>query len=662
MTTVRLYKDIGLDPSFKKTIDFTSKSAQSSWFTSKTYKQLENVNYNKPQNLLKIPNMDYSEAVSYTYCSLIDLDSSDLRTYYFFIESTAVVDSNTIQFQLTLDPIQTFMCEFEIGECMITRQHVDRWNSGDIPARITPTGEGIIADQINLISRPVAVSLNPYAIACIVFTSPKFELENTGAEIDFTNRIFYGVFPVDMENYSTRLPAKFGYNITVGDVTSSSGMLDGYYPSIDDIINGNLQDWLPLTAESQISFSISPICGCKITSGTYGTIICPDNLVGDYPTFSVKMSSAGAVIGRGEIEITSMEVMPLTTNLLAELTDCPVVQVFTAEQMKDNLATISSNILDGYWSLPVKPVDGNIANEQHEPALYMEPYISRSIMTGKGEVILDIPDIVVLSGETDINVKNIFTSSGIINMVSVGDYDPIYPERLPSIGSQNTHICPAIDIISDAWKTYVLTKRDTDRQMVTNESWRQGINNVLFMGYGGALVGSRSASGDRDSPDRRNQLLNTGVLRANAVAIPVAGATALIDAHYAWEAQMLKEKQIQNEPSILLNNGDGIQTLIDGTSNYKVVINRVDETNYNRAYNNFRKYGYLVNVFDKPNVRSRKYFNYILTNGAIITGSLNTDIKRALARIFDSGITIFHGDHTATLEYPDYENIERSLI
>lgn len=651
MTTVRLYKDIGLDPSFKKTIDFTSKSAQSSWFASKTYKQLENVNYNKPQNLLKIPNMDYSEAVSYTYCSLIDLDSSDLREYYFFIESTAVVDSNTVQFQLTLDPIQTFMCEFEIGECLVTREHVDRWNSGDVPARITPTGEGIIASQVEKYTSSLVVSGYDFAIVSLVFTSPKLKLGDW--DVEFKNRIFHGVFPVDIRNYSRRIPTAFSVSVARDGQEAQVATHSAYFPCINDIVTGNLNDWIPVASDSQLSMSISSICGCSITQSSNQYYVCRENLIGDIPQLVLDYST------QGEVNIETLEVLPLTTDITQD-TNIKVMQVFTPEQMLDNMAEITINYTNAM--LPEKPTDGATASSRYEPALYMEPFVTRSIMTKKGELLLNIPDIIMLNEELKFNCKNLFTSSGIVNVISVGNYEEDNPVRLSAMGSQTTHICPALDVISDAWKSYVLTRRDTDRQAVTNESWRQGINNVLFMGYGGALVGSRSASGSRDSPDRRNELLNSGTMKASAIAIPTAIAGSLIDAHYAWEAQMLKEKQIQNEPSILMQAGDSIQTIVNGMGQYTLVVTAVDDVNWDRAYEKFRKYGYTVNIYEKPNTRSRKYFNYVLTNGAVVTGALNTEIKRAIARIFDCGITIFHGDKTSTLEYPEYENIERSLI
>ena len=37
MAIVNFFKDIGLDPTFKKTIDFPTKAKQQEWFSSKQF-------------------------------------------------------------------------------------------------------------------------------------------------------------------------------------------------------------------------------------------------------------------------------------------------------------------------------------------------------------------------------------------------------------------------------------------------------------------------------------------------------------------------------------------------------------------------------------------------------------------------------------------------
>lgn len=338
------------------------------------------------------------------------------------------------------------------------------------------------------------------------------------------------------------------------------------------------------------------------------------------------------------------------------------------------------------WELPTQPTESSLKSPTHEPAMYKSPYMSRKLIKGDGTVVLEIPDI-------DIENKSIFgkqliTSNGITNIFVHGTNNV----KNISQGEMGLDNSVVLDVINDQWKTYMYTKRDTDRQIVTTMSWKQAIDNLFYMSYGGALVGSRSAGeeGYYNKPSREHflenrigkngrkyQVLNyrdnpgsltaTGkrVLGAVGLAAGASIVTSLVDAHAMWENQMLKEKQIRNEPTTALNIGDGIATVLSGYKNYFIIEQKVDQINYDRAFENFWKYGYWVNKFERPDIRSRKYFNYILTNGAIITGAINQDIRNAIASIFDAGVTIFHYDSedetTRNLEYTDKENIEVSL-
>ena len=53
-------------------------------------------------------------------------------------------------------------------------------------------------------------------------------------------------------------------------------------------------------------------------------------------------------------------------------------------------------------------------------------------------------------------------------------------------------------------------------------------------------------------------------------------------------------------------------------------------------------YGYAINKVEQPNLHSRQYWNFIQTQGAVITGNMPASSKDAIARIFDGGITFWH--------------------
>ena len=684
MTTVRLYKDIGLDPSFKKTIDFTSKTQQSNWFTSKTYKEIENVNYNKPQNLLKIPNMDYSEAVSYTYCSLIDLDSSDLRTYYFFVQSCAVVDSNTVQFQLVLDPIQTFMCEWELDECMVTRGHVDRWNTDGEVLRVTPNLESVTAFMNVKTDVKIQRELNsiPFALAVVAFTSNALEayLFETGTP---TDKLYYGIFPIwtgagASDRHITGVYGLVDY--TPADGYHNQRAVKCYYPSKNELISGQYLDGFNIATEDIVGVSILPAPAMILTRWTnsieveYKDFAGIDNITDiiditeneyvDFPSTAYTFGSYAPVIVDGEFTIsgTSRDI-----KYVRAISSSSSGNIGVLDRMMQIFEVTDSNILGIVKQVeptfPEKPASRTVtADPKYEPALFMEPYITRTITDGKGHPIVTIPDNVafrnVIVGEIPIYVSHFFDGSTITDLVSVETPDA----SIGTEGGQNASLCPSLYVVNDQWKTYALTQRDTDRQSVINNSIQQAIDNAIFMGYGGALVGSRSASGSRDSPDRRNQLLNSGARSAISIALGASVVTSLIDSHFAWQNQMIKETQIKNKPAGLLISGTGQSNLNDRFVNYHFIESEVDDVTYTKAYDNFRKYGYVLNYYTKLDIRSRVYYNYVLTNGAIIKGSLNQDIKNEISAILDNGITIYHGDYTSTLTMPDYENIERSLI
>lgn len=53
----------------------------------------------------------------------------------------------------------------------------------------------------------------------------------------------------------------------------------------------------------------------------------------------------------------------------------------------------------------------------------------------------------------------------------------------------------------------------------------------------------------------------------------------------------------------------------------------------------FSMYGYATNVVKLPNLTARPVWNYVKTNGCVITGSIPSDDANKICKIFDNGIT-----------------------
>lgn len=615
MTTVQLFGDIGLYANYKKTIDFSTISEQNAWFNSKQKTTIQNVIYNKPYNSLKL-NMQYGQAMQYSYARLLDLDTTG-RIYYFFISTVNVIDDATVEFILEPDVIQTYMTYWSLGESMVNRAHVDRWSASSTnPIRITPNN-----DSINAIYSEESNNIIGDAIS-----------HSQTDDVYYAYVIYYD---------STTTSIKIIWSPVLDNPNNT---VKWHYGQEDAKAFANISNY----ASNQIleSFSIDPESVMTIGVTPYNV-----NISG-----SISYNSTDNIFEY------------ITTDTPTEATGPgPVMSAFVDElwnpfHVDTWLRAIQTfDITD---VRPVKPTNNSASSDTYEPALFMRPYRMRSIASPNSIFNFDIPDNVLDESES-VSVMNLFnpTNSTIACVIGVeqGDMDTEdFMNEARNKGLMFQTMMDTVDVFSDRWLTYALTQQAQDRQILNNQAISNVLQGLIFGSYGGALVTSRGTGGkDRRSLGKMATRMVPGI----ALGGIASAGSALIDSHFAWENQLLEEQKIQNTAQNINigGNGGAVNTLY-GMSLPRFVVTKCDDTNYTRAYNNFRKYGYLINEFTSLNIKSRKYYNYILTNGACIEGAIPEDARDLISQIFDSGVTIFHGDYCDTLEYPTYENIERSLI
>ena len=732
MTDVKLVKDCGLYPSYKKIIDFTGTKSeiiqkQLAWINTFENDTFLDVNYNKFQNKLTLP-IDYTEALGYTYCVLTNITGTDDKPQFFFINDVANLTNGiedaepNVSFDLSLDPIMTFMGEWKLDECYINREHVDRWNEESKPIRITPNEEGVTAFARLLKESIIKEQYNGNDIVyiCIAFTSDKLytPLHYASDTVNPIDSLYYGVFPIytDLSKMSEPIYGIYGSaDVKFTDADSEYKLYVAPFPTLEEVINGVFMDSFDVTPEDIVSISILPNIAWNLNIHSLS-----QNMSVEVETFTgsktvslpitrttVPISVSEAVyIGSNPCFNTDYDIfIPTSTNniegkkyqtLIGSVTySFRLILAFKAEELIEATEYLSVDI-----TVPTKPTDGVNSSSDYEPALFMAPYMKRYLVDGKGQPYLDIPDYQIFENEENgvlnVGFRQLLDGSNSSSLYFIG-------ENISASGVEGSScIIPneTLYVVNDQWKTYNLTRKDSDRQMVINYAIKNAVDNLIYMSYGGALVGSRSAgeegylangyggyskvkyydgggTGAYASERGRTiyphgqtpgSLTATGRRVVGAIGL-AAGAsifTSLVDAHTAWANQLETEKQIQNKPAGLLQGGTGQSLIPDNLSNIRLVETKVDDIAFDRAYNNFRKYGYFINKFEKPNIQSRKYFNYILTNGAIVNGAINQSIRDVIASIFDAGVTIFHYDSgdttTRNLEYTDKENIEVSLI
>ena len=616
--TVSLFKDIGMDVTYKFVPLFTSKTIQRSWFMSKQH-DTYNCNYNKIQNLLYINDSQWGNFLEYTYALLDDVDDSG-RTYYAWVRNVALIDTETVAIELDIDPIQNRMCEWSIGESFVSREHVDRWN---------PNG---------YLKYYKANTDNPTALMNYQNANAQAPISSLNGTDVFYITIVYRKTVTSSENetvYVAEMPVAYD-----GVTKFQNSIGSEYYPMWYEVMDGSIIDTQNIDPANVLCIAITQFCPfiVNITSENrvYFTTADGTNFTG-YQRWQ-------------EITLTEQDI---TTVL-------DMFQEYT---------------LDITVSKATAPSDGDTASYLHEPKLYQSPYFKRYLVNGCGSVQMDIGDAVVRNADLELRYKAVISPSSqnlLFDFIEEGDTQEQQILSFSAgtlIGSSIISNVELADVYNDQWASYRLTSRNTDRQMVVNSAIANTITSTIGMGYGGALVGSRSASGSFDSDERRNQLLNSGARSAIAMASGAGVAMSIVDAGMAWENQLAKERGIQNSPMTVAQVGtNGIYNMLNNIGQFGFVELRCDDVTFQTAYDNYRKYGYEVSRFETPNINSRKYYNYIQTVYCKINGALTGDEKDTISRIINNGVTFVHMDYSSIIGYPtdtsgyELENIERSLI
>lgn len=700
-STITLYKDVGLSPDYSRTMDFTTKTEQKAWFASLATPSNSitiTANYNKIQNSFVI-HEEVGDVYGYSYVRIQDIDNSG-REYYGFITNVELVDDETTRFDILLDVIQTFMTEWEIGPSFVLREHIDRWIGQNNIANLAPNTDKFNTN--NTVSQTDVINNNKYAVVVVAFSSDKYYTAPSEGNRD---KIYYGYTIVNTKDYTDTLygirPVR---EVNVGEGgahTERNAYMDAErYLTIDEITSGFFLNSFNIDPASIVSISIVPIANVvEVPMKSSISVTFPAINGGVYkatgghqiklnaPEYTTNLTvrnigGAGNVIYWGDISVNQKMYQGGSDTVLLTYEMCPSEQtditdtgyasvgfpifplIYNIPDIDKYKVDITLDIVDG----PITPDNGDVTVESYEPNMCMSPIITRKICDYKGNTIMDIPDILALregnlSNDFSIEVRPLFDVSGMRLLFLINNSLNVSGP----MGGVAEYICDTIPFVNDAWLSYKLTSLDTDRSNAKMQAMATLITNGIYGAYGGALVGSRSASGYRDDAETRNTLLKRGAIGASIVGGLSSVAAGAVNAYVGWETQKNKEKVIQNQASQITLGTNAISYLSDKFRIYVITL-RCDTLNYGISFNNYRYYGKEVSCFKVPDIRSRKYYNYLITQGCVITGALNANIKQEIAKVFDSGVTIFHADYCDTTEYPtnstgdEYENIERSLM
>lgn len=529
--------------------------------------------------------------------AVLRADTPATTTFYCFVDSVKIVNDDVVSLRLSEDPWQTYLGAFHLRESFVVRKHMDRWSAEkDTPDMAIYPREGI--DGFQKVERTTE-SFSP-----VVSSSPIAEkagwmivamTTTTGGE-DPRAKIAHLASPFDMNN------PILAYKYSDGEKTYG-------FPTPIDAVGGSMFVDMGIDPNTVSFVGITAVAPFAVNDPDISTNVC---------TITTGDGSEEVPVSiYGKTAFVNIDAIP------GFLRWEPMWGYVGA--WKDYPFSVPS---------PKKPTDPGAEDAmKYEPVCYMTPCRSLIYYSAKGSPVWRCPDDLMLKGSFELRCALSVSASGADSLIVADtEVSEEWIGRADALGRVIAVPVQSLDVASNEWLTYVVTERDTTRRLQTINT----MENVMS-----GLTNAVSGSG------------------GNPLSM-ASGAVGAVSSAVFNEARLeATEQGIRNRSNGAMLTGNGTASLLLGTKTDMFVSTVADDTTMKVFFEKVRRQGYAVNRYMTPDIRSRVWFDYILTSGAVVGGALPEEAKAELASVFDSGVTIWHDD--AEMD-TDRCNMERKLI
>lgn len=629
-STLYLLSNVPLRNDYQHTIDFDNLQAQQTFFDN----LVSNV---------KMPNDDYSyireTEIINVYKNKDDLINCNYlfynnggKRYYAFITSKEYVSDECTAITFEIDVMQTFMFDYTIGETFIEREHQDRYinDNGTLKPIYSLTQENLSngGDLIQT-SRSDIVQIAPSE--CV--------MQFTGHEVFWL--IVTTKEPIGKQFWSTAGGLITGTKPTEESTTSVKGLdtnvftyVIPYIPQTESTFGGvvfrlvgsgswnvenrysylfNNKDIMDLSQDPLvISINISKYCPFKFNCEQY-------KQESGYTYY--KIYPQYAEFGNDKIYLTNYKLQD----------DISVAGMFYIQKIVNTDIEIESELSSVNRTIEqLNP--HNQKSIDNEPKLYIKPFYSLKLSYGDNELDISRSD---LTDKLTIGYKVAFSAVGGQSFILRNYKDEInnYSNSIYFDATTNE-----LALRTDAWLNY-LQNNKTSRAL----------------GYMTDMVSLFSSIAS----------VAGGLSTGNTTGATL-GAGQAINSLERIASRYGSEKDLKDRPDEIKIPSQDI-VLNHTTKGLSLVLSTYEMRQQFKlkVFNYFYHFGYTVNDFKIPNIKSRYYFNYIKTVDANIISNIDNNHIDEIKSIFDNGITIWHYRNMETwygVGNYSYENVETNLI
>lgn len=249
-------------------------------------------------------------------------------------------------------------------------------------------------------------------------------------------------------------------------------------------------------------------------------------------------------------------------------------------------------------------------------------------------------------GDYNGNLNGIINNSPLMLPVLSSSYSQFLATSSASFNQGNINAMLENDL---TLKQGLATNSLNYRQNTTN-NYMQGISSglgaiasLLSLNFGGVVNGAMGVV-----QSGINQHFNTLTNNLNNSQLKEQNKLSNFEVSSMANA---KTTDLLNTPNSIKTTGnDTLFNLVNSNRKIDIIEFGLDFRYKHRIYDYFVKYGYKVNKWEKINVNSRRYFNFIKTNTCNIVGDeIPHEYLEEIKDIFNRGVTIWHVDNGANV-------------
>lgn len=592
-TDIRLLSGIPFSNDYKHTRYFNNVTDQTTYFSSKgVVHRISQANFQRIEGKTFIAvNKSIDQLHKTNYIMFRNAEYNN-KWFYAFVTKLEYIQKNTTYVHFELDVYQTWRYDISIKPSFVVREHCKLWESNGNPVRNTVPENLDYGSELSNVKVKQYKPMGDYKWYVIVTKTPIHSTELKGEP--HPKRI--GIMQ-PLTYYI--LP----YNVRTGS--------------------------MPLFRTNNDK-SVGLLSIDKALKAIYESEDAVNNVVSIYTTENIGVRT----LLDKEGSVDRITVYDATINRVDIEGKKPahLLYVVGIDKFVPDIRTLENNKYDGFKNVK-------------ESKLLLSPYTSLTLCDYKGNAI-DLKVEYIRGNSIEIiNRGSLGTSNkvsyGIRNYNRTSNVDPVNADFISlehSIINMNPNDIP---VITDHLASFLQGNRNSIQNQKNvidhNKNMSQVTANINTVSSGASAMQG-----------------NMGSL-AGVAGSQVAKYKGQKDSVLAMQGIMAKQKDLDNIPPQIAKMGSNTSFDIGHQYTGLFIIKKQITNEYiNKLEGFFNMYGYKVNEVKIPNIKTRRYWNYVQTENCIIRGYINNEDLQEIKDIFDNGITFWHTDDIGNYDLNNY--------